>query len=706
MHDINLFLGKVARYHRPSETKSGRTPSETDESQPETAGVTGSPTVEEKRTLERSGEDTRRTSRREQAPWRKRETSSPPIERIPSEDDVPWRKRSQSEDRRAKPRAAPEPVRQQEPAWKQGVRLLKKPQEVKLAAPQAQTAPWKAGVEMLRKSSPTRKPSVVDTVPPLTAKTAQVPWKSGAQMLKKVSSREPSPARTEEANTEEVPWKTFKLRKASSRDASPEKRSEPVEWKDGVKMLRKSPSRDVSPEVSRDSRDSRESRDAVEWKDGVKMLRKRSVTPVRLQDSHEAVVKKESAKKIVAGKLASVVKQLKDAPQAPEASVIPDVKPKPPKREVTAIDLKKVPGKTKEDAPALKPVPRKKEEVLEKPKVPEVVLNRPPAKSKTDESREADKSPVVPVKPVELPEEPKPLPQSILKKESPTSVPIETKSDVSETGAVPEVKEAPWRKKKPDVPVTSSTAEEAVRKHGQVTEEPVPQLVLKKTPQKPKTDEPEGPGSKLKKSPRKPKENLESQQITLKPIPKKTDSEPELKPETAFKATPHKSKHGEPKEERLDMKETKESHKIKREGTKVELEATVAPHHSSPVKEESPSTKSALDVPIKPAEGQERKDLQALQIAGKVAVEAKQEVPWRRKTTAPTVAETLVTKETQQTASQSALAQETEPEERAEKPGPRTKPTSVERISSSKPDEVTVTKHLETISQTKVIHHF
>lgn len=314
LKEIFTCTGKQARFQRVGHHKGPKTPSH---DQTTSISVKTAANVSVATT---STDEQRRTSRSEVghqvAPWRRRESSSPPTERIPMIEEAPWRKRSRSEDRRPGQLS----VKKNEPAWKQGLQLLKKPQQLKAEETSVKTSPaWKGGAERLRKSSPNRRTSLVDTVPPLASRaSADIPWKSGVQLLKK-TSRESSPTKADlpdvpqEAN---VPWKIgVQMLKKTSRDSSPaapcQSEGQPqlgVPWK-SVQLRKTSGSRDVSPE-KRDA--SSQLLDVIEWKAGKQMLRKGSPASVEISQVpavHKGVDKKQSAKAFLTQKLATVAKE-------------------------------------------------------------------------------------------------------------------------------------------------------------------------------------------------------------------------------------------------------------------------------------------------------------------------------------------------------------------------------------------------------------
>jgi len=307
--------------------------------------VTESSTISKKTETKTSSEQ--RTGRSESknvssslAPWRRRESSSPPTERIPDLDDVPWRNRSQSEDRK--------PI-MIEPEWKKGVQRLRKPM-----AQQKTDKPlipaWKSGVDMLRKASPVRKPSLVDTVPPLAE---DVPWKSGPKMLKK-TSRESSPLRkssvAEVEEHQDVPWKAgTQMLKKSSRESSPARSqhsesNEPVPWK-SVRLRKTSgpSSREPSPEKS-------------EWKAGVQMLRKSSISST--EEVPVADTKKTVAKTFLTGKLAKVMTK-EDSMNVDKVQIMPTTSNQEPIESVeTAKPITKPtkPGERRPDRSPARPL--------------------------------------------------------------------------------------------------------------------------------------------------------------------------------------------------------------------------------------------------------------------------------------------------------------------------------------------------------------
>lgn len=456
------YIGRQTRFQKPAHLKGPKTTTGSKESVEKVTNTSTSTILKTSTDVTESSRTSRPEETRQCAPWRRRESSSPPTERVPMVDEVPWRKRSRSEDRR--PHRVPAPTeKKEEPVWKQGVQLLKKPQQAKIDDQPTKMAPaWKSGVDMLRKPSPHRQSSVVDTVPPMV----DVPWKSGAQLLRK-TSRENSPARTalpEAAPDANVPWKSgAQMLKKTSRESSPV-RTVPdtsVPWKS--LKLRKTGSREPSPE----KQSSTQLLEPVEWKGGVQMLRKRSVTPVRPQTTPETeqapeieAQKKESAKNLLTSKLSSVMKdsdavphkemvRLKPVPAkvvakdepAPKVELKPTpTKPKPEVKENVLPVLKKVPPQTKD-------VPEMKEDVSLKP------INR--------RDKSVERKPEIALKPVQ--------------KQQP---------EVEPTIKI-ELKKTPQKPPKETVP-------EAIHK-----------VELKPVPPKPKPEVPEKPEIHLKKVPRK-----------------------------------------------------------------------------------------------------------------------------------------------------------------------------------------------------------
>lgn len=277
-------------------------------------------------------------------------------------EEAPWRKRSRSEDRRP----GQLPVKKDEPAWKQNLKLLKKP---KLKAEEsAKISPaWKSGAEMLRKSSPNRRTSLVDTVPPLASRASMdIPWKSGVQLLKK-TSRENSPTKTDLPEIPQdvnVPWKIgVQMLKKTSKDNSPAApcQSEApsqlgVPWK-SVRLRKTSGSRDGSPE-KRDS--NSQLLEVIEWKAGKEMLRKGSPTPVETQvpGVHKDVNKKESAKTFLTQMLATVAKEQEANLEGTLRKSSNNMKPIPIKKVVKVepiphVELKPTPQKSKPEEKAL-----------------------------------------------------------------------------------------------------------------------------------------------------------------------------------------------------------------------------------------------------------------------------------------------------------------------------------------------------------------
>jgi hypothetical protein len=299
-------------------------------------------------------------------------------------EEAPWRKRSRSEDRRPGQLSL---NKKKEPAWKQGLQLLKKPQ-VKAEESLKLAPAWKSGAEMLRKSSPNRRTSLIDTVPPLASKTsssADVPWKSGVQLLKK-TSRENSPTKTDLPETSQeasVPWKIgVQMLRKTSRDSSPATTpSHPeapvqlgVPWK-SVKLRKTSGSRDVSPE-KRESTTSTQLLEVVEWKAGKEMLRKRSPTPVRpesVESTEQVHNKKDSAKAFLTQKLAALANKEQEA----KGTTIHQSRDK-----LKTIPIKKAVKEEHIHHVELKPTPQKPKPNEKEPPSSPIVLRKIPGQSK------------------------------------------------------------------------------------------------------------------------------------------------------------------------------------------------------------------------------------------------------------------------------------------------------------------------------------
>ena len=447
--DRSAFSGKQTRFVKPpgakgTESSGGR------EKRTETETQTILKRSTEEKTTERSSRRSdAATDGKQSAPWRRRESSSPPTERIPEiQDDVPWRKRSQSEDRKATA----------EVPWKQGGAILRKPAAAGKPTEESAAAPaWKSGVEMLRKGKPPA--NVVDTVPPLTG-GAEVPWKSGAQMLKKTSrensparkaslveeipsvpwksgpqmlkktSRESSPTRKASLVVPEeipdVPWKSgAQLLKKTSRESSPTRKSSLVlppepeaPWKSGQQFLNKMPSRDASPAGRKPPDEAAE----APWKSGQQLLKKmpsRDASPAGQNPPDEAAAvpwksvklrkasgaasrepspdkesipdgKKTSAKSFLSGKLAKVMQSDRPEP-LPPVEIKPEESPQRPP-EGDAVQAAPLRPKTTAKRPPIEP----------ESQPPQVLLKRSPQKARAEE---APPAPVelkpIPLRPVE-----------------------------------------------------------------------------------------------------------------------------------------------------------------------------------------------------------------------------------------------------------------------------------------------------------------
>ena len=270
-------------------------------------------------------------------PWRsastgrsRRESSSPPTDRValPGEPaGAPWRQRSQSEDRR--PRLPPAAKNVEEVAWKHGPQLLKKKPKnrAQLAESQAtdKPVPWKSAADGLKKSSQQR-PSLIDSVPPIAAKSDDVPWKAGMQNLKKKPSREPSPAGSESARS--------KFRKTVSREVSPDK----VFQSPATATTLATPAEESTGDVATSKQEPKEGPQV-----GGFLPKNRTPKPLVIEEPAPEVM-------------------LKRTPQRPKAS-----EPEP-----SPINLKKIPLRTKPAAPVPEPVSLKPIPPKEKPKPPDV----------------------------------------------------------------------------------------------------------------------------------------------------------------------------------------------------------------------------------------------------------------------------------------------------------------------------------------------
>ena len=520
-------------------------------------------------------------------------------ESAPAEADVPWKvgvqmlKKTSRETSPARMSNLPEASAQGVP-WK-SVKLRKtgsresSPEKQTSSAQLLDVVEWKGGVEMLRKRSPT-------------------PVRREPEIQKKESAKSFLVGKLNTVMRE--PEEKELVRQIPSQDAIPDGSVEIHLKPTGIreKSVERKPEIALKP-VPKKLEQPTESEARIELK---KVPKKTKDTPqpipkVELKPIPAAKPEPTQLKKPTTDVPAKseIYLKPKERPDEPKESVgaptILEQKAKVPEPKqvtvddvVTRVQLKQTPQKPESIKVELKRTPAMKKEVT-KEQLPEVQLKpvvvRAAVSSPAGPEQEQVVSPsVLHPKPQlksameSMPIEPEPEKASVppwRKKREPVPVQVETSVETIQTPVPkqatakkePEEKSIPevliTQKIKPEepqlevekvpVPKAKETEEQSVSlkpipRRKEPEEEKVPEIVLKKTPQKTKPDEPEPEGIYLKKIPAPKPKDAEDQNVSLKPIPRRKEPEEENLPEIVLKRTPQKTKPVEDEPEGVQLR--------------------------------------------------------------------------------------------------------------------------------------------------------